>query len=76
VKAKNRQSCRLHLPMTCLIAPGEELFIVLMYVLPLMVPILRFTEHIRNFRGSSVWKYIDTSNTVYGWRYIMFYIVI
>jgi len=32
----------------------EKLNIVLMHVVPLMVPIIRFTEHIRNFVRSSV----------------------
>jgi hypothetical protein len=33
--------------------------------------ILRSAEHIRNFVRSSVWKYIDFSNIIHGWRYIM-----
>jgi hypothetical protein len=33
---------------------GEELYIVLMCFVPLMVPILRSTEYVRNFGRSSV----------------------
>jgi hypothetical protein len=58
-------------PIKCLSVHGEKLDIVLMCVVPLMVPILRSTEHIRNFVRSSVWKCINLSSTYYGWRYIM-----
>jgi hypothetical protein len=37
-------------------------------VVLLVVPILRCTEHIRNFVRSSVWKCVDFSNTLWGWR--------
>jgi len=30
---------------------------------------------IRNFERSSVWKYIGFWNTVYGWKYIIFYFI-
>jgi len=36
-------------PVKCLPLPGEELSIVLMCVVPLVMPILRSVEHIRNF---------------------------
>jgi hypothetical protein len=44
-------SSELHsaLPSKCSPLHGEELNIVLMCVMPVMVPILRSTEHIRNF---------------------------
>jgi hypothetical protein len=61
--------------MKCLPIPVQKLNIVLIRVVPLMVPILRSAEHIRNFVGSSVWKCIDFSNTLYGGRYIMFYYI-
>jgi hypothetical protein len=41
------------LPMKCLPIPGEKMKIVLMCDVPLTVPILRSTEHIRNFRRPS-----------------------
>jgi len=47
-----------------------KLNIVLLCVVPLIVPILRYTEHISNFGRSSVWKCIYFSNTLYVWRYI------
>jgi len=52
----------------CLPAPGVILNIILMCVMPLTVPILRPTEHIRNFTRFSVWKCFGFSNTSYGWR--------
>jgi len=42
------------LPMKFLQIPGEKLNIILMFVMPLMVPTLKSTEHIRNFVKSSV----------------------
>jgi hypothetical protein len=39
-----------------------------------MVSILTSTEHTRNSVRSNVWKCIDFSSTIYGWRY-MFYFV-
>jgi hypothetical protein len=42
----------------------------MLVVLLIMVPILRYTEHIRNFVSSSVWKWIDFSNTIHGSIYI------
>jgi hypothetical protein len=49
--------------------------IVMMCVVPLMVLILRSTEHVRNFVSFSIWKCIDFSNTCYSWRNIMFYFI-
>jgi hypothetical protein len=63
------------LPMKCLVVSGEKLNIILMCVMALIVPLLRSTEHIRNVMRSSVWKYVSFSITLYGWRYIMFYII-
>jgi len=63
------------LPIKFLPIPVQKLNIILMCVMPLMVPILRSTEHVRNFVRSSVWKYINFSNTLYDWRYIMFYFI-
>jgi hypothetical protein len=42
------------LPMKWLSVPGEKLNIILMCATPLMVPILRSAEHIRNFVRSTV----------------------
>jgi hypothetical protein len=53
---KNHKSYRVHYQLNvcqCLIC-----------VMPLMVPILRSTEHIRNFVRSSIWKYINFSNVL------------
>jgi len=41
---------------------------VLLRVVPQMVPVMRSTDHIRNFASSSVWKCISFSNTLYSWR--------
>jgi hypothetical protein len=46
----------------------------LMCVVPLMAPILRSAEHIGKFVRSNVWKCIDCSNTLYGWRYMFYFI--
>jgi hypothetical protein len=46
------QSCRVR--YQCLPVPIQKLNIVLMCVVPLMVPTLKATEHIRNFVRSSV----------------------
>jgi len=40
--------------LKCLLLPDEKLHMVLMCVVPLMLPILRFTKHIRNCVMSSV----------------------
>jgi len=42
-------------------------------VVPLMVPLLKSTVHIRNFVRSSFWKYIDSYNPLYGWNYTILY---
>jgi len=60
----------------CLPVPGEKLSIIMMCIMPLIVPILRSTEHIRNFVRSSVWKCIDFPNTLYNWKYILFYFIL
>jgi len=52
------------LPMKCLSAPVQKLNIVLMCVVPLIVPILMSTEHIRGFEMPSVWKCINFCNTL------------
>jgi len=49
---------------------GKNLNISLMYIVPIMVPTLRSAEQISNFMRSSVWRYIDFSNTFYIWRRI------
>jgi hypothetical protein len=59
------------LPLKCSLIPHKKLHIVLICVMPLLVPILRSTEHIRSFVQSSVWKCIDFSSTFYGWRYVI-----
>jgi hypothetical protein len=64
------------LPMKCFPIPGEKLNIVLMCVVPLMVPILRSAKHISNYVRFSVWKCIDVSNTVCGWRYIYIFFIL
>jgi hypothetical protein len=46
--------------------PYKKLNIILTCVVPLMVPILRSTKHIRNFMRSSVCKCTSFSNTLYG----------
>jgi len=38
--------------------------------------VLIYTEHIRNFVRSSVWKFIDFSNTLNGRRYIIFHFTV
>jgi hypothetical protein len=53
---------RFHLLVT-----GEKLKTILMCVVPLMVPILRPTEHVRSFVRFSVWKCIDCSNILCGY---------
>jgi hypothetical protein len=63
------------LPVKCLPVPGDELNILLMCVVPLMVPILSSTEHLRKFVSSIVRKCIDLSNTRYGWNHQMFYFI-
>jgi hypothetical protein len=60
-------------PVKCMAVSGKKLNTILMYVVPLMGPILRSTEHIRNFVRSSVWRCTDFSRTLYGWD--MFYLV-
>jgi hypothetical protein len=60
------------LPMKCLSVPGEKLHVVLMCVVLLMVPILRYTEHVRNFVRSSVWTSVDFYSTLYRSVCIMF----
>jgi len=53
--------------MKCLpIIPGKKLNNILMCVMPLIVPILWSTEHIRNSVKLSVGKHIDFSKTLYG----------
>jgi len=42
------------LRVKCLAVPGQKLSIVLMCFVALMTPILRSTEHIKNFVRSSV----------------------
>jgi hypothetical protein len=44
------------LPMKRLPTPGQKLNIVLIGVVPLIVPILRSAEHVRNSVRFSVWK--------------------
>jgi hypothetical protein len=54
------------------VIPGDKLNIVLMYVVPLMGPILRYTEHKKHSVSSNVWNCISTSPIYfYGWRYII-----
>jgi hypothetical protein len=64
------------LPVKCLQVPHVKLNIILMCVIPLMVPILRSAEDLRNFMKSSVWKCINFCSTLYGWRYIFYIIAI
>jgi len=56
--------------------PGEKLHVILVCVMPLMVPTLRSTERIRNCVRYSVWKCIDFSYELHGWRYRMFYFIV
>jgi hypothetical protein len=44
----------------------------LMCVMPLMVPTMRSTVHVRGFVKSIDWKCINFPNTLYGCSYIMF----
>jgi hypothetical protein len=60
-KCKTQISCmtesselQIVLPVKCLPVPGKELNVILMCVMLLMVPMLRYTEHIRNVVNSSV----------------------
>jgi len=56
----------------CLSVPGKKLSIFLMCVVPLMVPILRYNEHIRNFVRSSS----HSPDTVYSLRCIILYFIV
>jgi hypothetical protein len=64
------------LPKKHLPTPDEKLKIVWMWVVPLMVPILRSAEHIKNSLRPSVSRFIDFFNINYGWKYILFYFAI
>jgi hypothetical protein len=44
----------VHVTNEMLVIPDEKSNIILMFVVPLMVPILRSNEHIRNFVRPSV----------------------
>jgi hypothetical protein len=46
-----------------------------MCIVPLIEPILRDNEHIRNFVKPCVWKCVSFSNAFYGWRYITFHLL-
>jgi hypothetical protein len=46
---------------------------IVLCVVPLMVPTVTSTEHIRNFVRYSVWKCIDFCNTLYGERNMTFF---
>jgi len=59
------------LPTKCLPVPIQKLNIVLMYVVPLMVPLS--AEHIRNFVRDGVWEGIGFFSNIYGWRYTRVY---
>jgi len=53
------------LPKKCFPIPGEKVTIILVCIVPLIMLTLRYSEHIRKFVKSSVWKYIDFFNTLY-----------
>jgi len=42
----------------------------------MMVPILRSTEHMKDFVRFGVWRGISFSNTLYSWKYLFYFIVI
>jgi hypothetical protein len=63
------------LPMKWFSIFGRKLNMVLMCVVPLLVPILRLPEHIRNFVSSSIRKYTHFYiNTLYVLIYITTFI--